>query len=110
MWNMTGVNQPDSLREPLADLDLACKELGRDPTSVARTVQIRVAYPEIAPPPSWMGTYLSSSNEQMAVTFQRFEEIGISHLMIQIGLEGLPTIHHLAEAVKLYRQNRSAWE
>jgi probable F420-dependent oxidoreductase len=107
MWNITGVNQPELLLEPLENLESACEEVGRDPTSLERTLQIRVAYPEIAPPPSWMGTYLSGSNKEIAVTFQRFEEIGISHLMIQIGSEGLPTINSLSEAVNLYRQNRN---
>lgn len=107
MWNITGINQPDLLLEPLANLESACEGIGRDPTSLVRTVQIRVAYPEIAPPPSWMETYLSGSNEEIALTFQRFEEIGISHLMIQVGPEGLPTMHYLSEAVKLYRQNRN---
>lgn len=107
MWNITGLNQPELLVEPLANLQVACAEVGRDPTTLAITAQIRVAYPEIAPPPSWMETYLSGSNEEIAVAMQRFEELGISHLMIQFGPDSMPALTHLAEAMKLYRQKQN---
>ena len=104
MWNITGVNRPGLLHEPLLILEKACQEVGRDSARLEKTVQIRFAKPEIAPPPGWMKTYLSGSTEQVAATFKQFEEIGISHLMIQVGPEGLPTIPFLANAVDLYRQ------
>lgn len=107
MWNITGLNQPELLVEPLANLQVACAEVGRDPTTLAITAQIRVAYPEIATPPSWMGTYLSGSNEEIAVAIQRFEELGISHLMIQFGPDSMPALTHLAEAMNLYRQKQN---
>jgi hypothetical protein len=68
-------------------------------------VQIKFANPKIAPPPSWMKTHLSGSIEQIAVNFKQFKEIGVSHLIVQVGPEGLPTIPYLAEVVKLYHQD-----
>jgi len=104
LWNITGINRPDLMHEILANLETACQEVGRDSTDLEKTVQIRFAKPEIATPPDWMQTYLSGNTEQIVNTFKKFEKTGISHLMIQIGTEGLPTIPFLARAVELYRQ------
>lgn len=110
MWNITGRHQPELLAEPLEKLRSACDEVGRDPTTLAITAQIQVAYPEFGPPPSWMGTFLSGSNEEIAAAMQRFEEFGVSHLMIQCGPYNMTALTHLAEAVDLYRKKQNRHE
>ncbi len=109
MWNVTGLNQPALLVDPLANLQAACAKVGRDPTTLAITAQVRVAYPEIEPPPpspSWMGTCLSGSNEEIATAMQQFEELGVAHLMIQLEPYSVPALTQLAKAMNLYRQKK----
>ena len=104
MWNITGLNQPGMLEEPLENLKSACAEVGRDLATLEITAQIQVAFPDFGPPPSWMNSYLSGSAEEIATSMQGFEESSVSHLMIQCGPYNMTALTHLAEAVNLYRK------
>lgn len=106
MWNLV-VSQPNMLDEPLADLRAACAKVGRDLTTLAITVQVRIAYPEIAPVPSWIAAGLSGSVDEIAVAMQQFDELGVSHMMIQIGPDSMPALPQLTESMNLYRQKNN---
>lgn len=106
MWNLV-VSQPNMLDEPLADLRAACAKVGRDLTTLAITVQVRIAYPEIAPVPSWIAAGLSGSVDEIAVAMQQFDELGVSHMIIQIGPDSMPALPQLTESMNLYRQKNN---
>ena len=104
MWNITGRQQPESLKEPLNNLKVACDEAGRDMKTLAITAQIQVAYPEFGSLPGWMTTFLSGSDREIADELKRFADIGVTHLMTHCGPYNLKTLTQLAEAIKLFRK------
>lgn len=103
MWNITGISEPEELAALTGRLDAACQAFGRDPASLAKTLQIRIAFPEIAPPPAWMTSFLSGNRSEIAAAIESYEALGFSDLIFQMGAEGMAAMPTLAEAVRDYR-------
>ena len=103
LWNTGYLAYADSLHEPLAALHNACTQIGRDPASLATTVLISLAYPDLAPPEAWMDQYISGSIEEIAAALAGYRQLGVSHLMIHVGPYTVAAVQRLAEAVQRYR-------
>jgi alkanesulfonate monooxygenase SsuD/methylene tetrahydromethanopterin reductase-like flavin-dependent oxidoreductase (luciferase family) len=56
-WNIVELAQPEMLAQPRAALEAACAEVGRDPSTLAVTVGLTVAYPDLESPPRALDTY-----------------------------------------------------
>jgi len=84
-WLAFGDNRPSAVRPHREALDAACREVGRDPASLRRTVGIAVAMSET---PFRYGPFdlstiaLRGTPDEIASTLDAFADEGISHVMV----------------------------
>jgi probable F420-dependent oxidoreductase len=105
MWNQGYLGQPGFLiKRSLARLKAACEEVGRDPQTLAVTVLVALAYPELARPPGFMFDYLTGSTEDLVSAFVAYEQLGVSHLMVHCSPYSVRTMTRLVEGVQAYRK------
>ena len=86
-WYWWHGNRPDRLTEQRELVDAACRDVGRDPATVARTVAVFVELPgaqgsrdfdrDTAPP-------VRGAPEEIAAVLRDFAEVGISHVQLVI--------------------------
>jgi alkanesulfonate monooxygenase SsuD/methylene tetrahydromethanopterin reductase-like flavin-dependent oxidoreductase (luciferase family) len=97
-WLAYGRSQPDEI-PPLRDrIDAACREHGRDPTTLARTVTIRAAL--------FGGTVagaepLTGSPEELAASLRAFAREGISHVQVWLTPHTLAGVEAFAPVLEL---------
>lgn len=104
-WNWWTVGKPDlePLRPIVAELEAACREVGRDPTTLRRTLDVYSLDP--------LGTFTGSeeatkgSPDEMADTLLRFAELGFEEVRVNVfpvdSLDALPrAIEALAGVVE----------
>jgi len=84
-WLAFGDNRPSAVRPHREALDAACREVGRDPASLRRTVGIAVAMSDT---PFRYGPFdlstiaLRGTPDEIASTLDAFADEGISHVMV----------------------------
>jgi alkanesulfonate monooxygenase SsuD/methylene tetrahydromethanopterin reductase-like flavin-dependent oxidoreductase (luciferase family) len=91
MWNAWSVNQPASI-SPLRDaVDVACREVGRDPATLERTVSVMVDLPGWAdhPQAGWVRAFRTAvappadgSVEALANLFRTYAAEGINQVQV----------------------------
>ena len=81
LWFKTFNNRLEDLIQLQAGVDDACREIGRDPSTLARTAAIKV---EVGPHgPSTMSTDpITGSPEEIADTLRQYAAAGISHVQV----------------------------
>lgn len=109
MWHglfIFGPSTPDQV-PPLRDaLDATCLNVGRDPASLARTASVRV---ELDGPIGHMFDAeqpVRGSVEEIADTFWRFADEGISHLMLCMSPESHAAIEQIGRVIQLMDRGR----
>jgi hypothetical protein len=90
-----------------AAMKKACKDVERDPDTLAFTYNVSLAYPDLL---GWKkdkkrGT-LSGSVEEIAEAFMEYEARGTAELMFHITPATPQAYERLAGAAELYRQRR----
>jgi probable F420-dependent oxidoreductase len=105
MWNTCYLHEPKSLDEPLSKFKAACKEVGRNPSSIEITGLVALAYPNLSEPADFMEKYLTGSSEEVASSMHEYEERGVSHLMFHIAPYNTEGFVRIADAVDYYREN-----
>lgn len=103
-WNVVELAQPESLAKPRAALEAACAAVGRDPATIAITVGVTVAYPDLETPPRALDTYLHGTPEAIATALQGYEQLGGSHVMFRSIPSTAVGLARLTEALQVYRQ------
>jgi probable F420-dependent oxidoreductase len=102
-WNTAWIGDPDLLPERLGWIEKACAEVGRDPDTLATTVGIGVAYPDLGDVDPFLRDPLGGSAESLVDAFHRYETAGADHLIALFSPATLPALERLIEAVRLYR-------
>jgi probable F420-dependent oxidoreductase len=77
-WNTVWHGTPEAVIPKMAEVDAACREVGRDPTTLVRTAGGNVAMP------GYLGRRpnpIEGSAEEMAATLGRFRDLGIQHFI-----------------------------
>jgi alkanesulfonate monooxygenase SsuD/methylene tetrahydromethanopterin reductase-like flavin-dependent oxidoreductase (luciferase family) len=103
-----GRSTPDQ-EPPLRDaLDAACRGIGRDPASLTRTASVRVALD--GPIGHMLETKepIRGSVAEIAETFWKFADEGISHLMLVLSPETSEAIEQIGRVVQLMDRGRRA--
>jgi len=109
MWNtwFTGFgNRPAGLADLMADVDAACADVGRDPTTVERSAAVYVQLaggsgrlagsgerPEVEP--------VSGSRREMAETIGGFVGAGMDHLQLVLDPIDSRSVEEMAEVVRM---------
>ncbi|MDI3340083.1 MAG: LLM class flavin-dependent oxidoreductase [Sphaerobacter sp.] len=103
MWNgwlAFGRSQPDAIPPLRAAVDAACRAVGRDPATLARSVAVQVDYLGRDQFPEGLAP-LMGSPEELAEAFRAFAREGISHLQVVLRPTTLETIERLAPVLEL---------
>jgi alkanesulfonate monooxygenase SsuD/methylene tetrahydromethanopterin reductase-like flavin-dependent oxidoreductase (luciferase family) len=93
------------LVQRMAALDAACRDAGRDPASLTRTVGVSVRFPDAtepgpSPDPS---KRLAGTSEQIAAGLRAFAEAGYAHLQLWLEPMNEHSLERLAESWEMAR-------
>jgi alkanesulfonate monooxygenase SsuD/methylene tetrahydromethanopterin reductase-like flavin-dependent oxidoreductase (luciferase family) len=103
-WNGGYVADPgelDGLRQALRE---ACAETGRDPATLGVTAELKVAHPDLGPPPPLFdGRYATGPPEAVAGTLSDFAQAGFAHVMCTVSPHTREAVRRLGTALRRYR-------
>ncbi len=107
-WNTDWLGPLDTLATQLARVEAACRDVGRDPATLAITGGVTVAYPDLGPLPSWLtqpkeGQALTGSAESVAAGLTAYAQAGVSHALCSVYPHNEAAITRLGEAVARLR-------
>jgi probable F420-dependent oxidoreductase len=114
LWNAEWLVHPEEAVPILARLDEACVEVGRDPTTLERTLGLLVDAPGLAPRPGSdritdhrlaLKRPLSGSVDELAEQFMGFADLGISHLQVWLGPNTAQGIEAFAPVLEALDRN-----
>ncbi len=100
-WYAWFGNRPEGLVPILADLDAACRAVGRDPATLERTCALLVAMPgakgRLLGDPVDRGTEpLRGTTDELAETLRAFARIGIGHVQLVLDPNTVESIEAFA--------------
>lgn len=102
-WNVyfdkTG-NTVDGFRQISHDLDRACESIGRDPSTIERSVSVIVGVDGRTSVPGVAAPILNGSPEELAAEFQAYAEAGANHIQVRVEPNTLEGVAELAKVLK----------
>src|SRR6266699_282636 len=103
LWNTGYMGKPETMAEPLAKIEAACREIGRDPATVGITALIGVWFPDLeAKQPSFFDHPLTGTVQEIAAAMRGYGELGVQHIMFQCEPYTPEARKLLTEALQLY--------
>ena len=104
LWNTGYMGQPETMAEPMAKIEAACRDAGRDPASLGITALIGLWYPDLQPQqPTFLDHPLTGTVHDIADAMRGYAELGVEHIMFQCEPYGPESVRRLTEALHLYR-------
>ena len=104
LWNTGYMGQPETMTEPLAKIEAACREVGRDPATLGITALIGLWFPDLqAKQPSFLDKPLTGTAPELAAAMCGYAELGVQHIMFQCEPYTPEALRRLTEALHLYR-------
>jgi alkanesulfonate monooxygenase SsuD/methylene tetrahydromethanopterin reductase-like flavin-dependent oxidoreductase (luciferase family) len=84
LWNFGYMGKPETMVEPLAKIEGAFREIGRDPATVGITALIGLWFPDLhAQQPSFLDHPLTGTVQENAAAMRGYAELGVQHIMFQ---------------------------
>jgi probable F420-dependent oxidoreductase len=107
LWNTGYMGQPDTMAAPLARIEAACREVGRDPATLGITALIGLWFPDLqAKQPSFFDKPLTGTVEEIAAAMRGYAELGVQHIMFQYEPYTQEALRRLTEALHIYRSKQ----
>lgn len=104
LWNAGYMGAPETMAEPLAKMEAACREVGRDPATIGVSAFIGLWFPDLqAKKPSFFGHPLTGTTQEIAAAMRGYAEIGVQHIMFQCEPYTPEALRRLTEALRRYR-------
>ncbi len=104
LWNTGYMGKPETMAEPLAKIEAACREIGRDSATLGITAFIGLWFPDLqAEKPSSFDNPLTGTTQEIAATMRGYAELGVQHIMFQCAPYTPEARQRLTEALQLYR-------
>jgi probable F420-dependent oxidoreductase len=104
LWNTGYMGKPETMAAPLAKIEAACREVGRDPATLGVTALIGVWFPDLQErKPTFIEDPLTGTVQEIAAAIRGYAEIGVQHIMFQCEPYTLEARQRLAEALRTYR-------
>jgi alkanesulfonate monooxygenase SsuD/methylene tetrahydromethanopterin reductase-like flavin-dependent oxidoreductase (luciferase family) len=105
LWNTGYMGQPETMAGPLAAIDAACREVGRDPATLGVTALIGLWFPDLQQeqPRFVDDKYLTGTPGELAAAMRGYAELGVEHIMFQYAPYSDEARVLLAEALRLYQ-------
>jgi probable F420-dependent oxidoreductase len=105
LWNTGYMGEPETMAEPLAKINAACREVGRDPETLGVTALIGVRFPDLAVKPSIFDNPLTGTPTEIAAAMRGYADLGVQHIMLQHEPYTDEARQRLADALRLYRRD-----
>jgi alkanesulfonate monooxygenase SsuD/methylene tetrahydromethanopterin reductase-like flavin-dependent oxidoreductase (luciferase family) len=106
-WNTCWFARPDDdWRRQRAALHAACRDIGRDPASLALTVGVPIIYPDLGavlPAGAARARVVAGGVDEIVAALRAFETAGVAHLMCSVKPTTHATLERLAAALWVYR-------
>ncbi len=104
LWNTGYMGQPETMAEPLAKIEAACREIGRDPATIGITALIGLWFPDLqAKKPSFFENPLTGTVQEIAAAMRGYAQLGVRHIMFQCEPYTPEARQRLTKALRLYR-------
>ena len=104
LWNAGYMGAPETMAEPLARMEAACREVGRDPATIGVSAFIGLWFPDLqAKKPSFFGHPLTGTTQEIAAAMRGYAEIDVQHIMFQCEPYTPEALRRLTEALRRYR-------
>jgi alkanesulfonate monooxygenase SsuD/methylene tetrahydromethanopterin reductase-like flavin-dependent oxidoreductase (luciferase family) len=104
-YNVVGGSSPASFVDQLAALDTACREVGRDPATLQKTIACFVAFPGSEDCPGGIhANALVGTPDEVAERFKAFYEAGIDHITLFASPWGLKAVAALGQTIRHLRE------
>jgi probable F420-dependent oxidoreductase len=108
MWNTGYMGQPETMAGPLARIEAACREVGRDPATLGVTALIGLWFPDLQEKQAIFDKPLTGTVEEIAEAMRGYAALGVPHIMFQCLPYGPEVIRRLTAALRLYRATEPA--
>lgn len=106
-WNTAWHGTPDRFREERAKLVAACEEIGRDPATLAVTVGVTIAFPDLDPEPAPDGDdptkALRGSAEEIAAGLRAYQDEGVDTVIVGPRPDSAEAMQRVADALRILR-------
>jgi probable F420-dependent oxidoreductase len=104
LWNTGYMGKPETMAEPLAKIEAACREIGRDFSTLGITALIGLWFPDLqAKQPSFFDKPLTGTAQEIAAAMRGYAALGVKHIMFQCEPYIPEALQRLTEALHLYR-------
>jgi probable F420-dependent oxidoreductase len=104
LWNTGYMGKPETMAEPLAKIEAACREVGRDSATLGITALIGLWFPDLqAKQPSFFDKPLTGTTQEIAAAMRGYAALGVQHIMFQCEPYIPEARQRLTEALHLYR-------
>lgn len=107
MWNKAWLGDAETFKPHLVEMRKACEETNRDMDTLGLTASVSVAFPELGDINPFTSEPITGSIGNIAKAFQRYEELGTAHLIVQYTPSTLAGLERLISVVKFYRRMES---
>ncbi len=105
LWNTCYLGQVGDLARPRQALMQACRETGRDPSTLGITALLYAHYPSLTPLPQGLDNPpLSGTPTQVAKAILAYEQAGVEHIMFHLLPYKPGAIRKLEQSLHIYRQ------
>lgn len=106
LWNTGYMGKPETMTEPIAKINQACREVGRDPTTIGVTALIGLWFPDLqAKKPGSFENPLTGSVQEIAEAMRGYSKLGVQHIMIQCAPTNEESLKRLTDALQIYRKS-----
>ncbi len=104
LWNVGYMGKPETMAEPLAQIERACREVGRDPATIGVTALVGLWFPDLqAKQPRFFPTPLTGTAQEIAGAMRGYAKLGVQHIMFQCEPYTAEALRRLTEALQFYR-------
>ncbi len=104
LWNTGYMGKPETLADRRAKIEIACREIRRDPVTLGVTTLIGLWYPDLhANKPKFFDNPLTGTVQEIASAMQGYAKLGVQHIMFQVEPYTGEARQRLTRAIKLYR-------
>jgi alkanesulfonate monooxygenase SsuD/methylene tetrahydromethanopterin reductase-like flavin-dependent oxidoreductase (luciferase family) len=104
LWNTGYMGKPETMSKPLAKINAACRDAGRDRATLGITALIGLWFPDLQQnKPGFADNPLTGTAHEIAAAIRGYAELGVQHIMFQCAPYTQAARDRLTEALHLYR-------
>jgi len=104
LWNTGYMGKPETLADRRAKIEIACREIRRDPATLGVTALIGLWYPDLqANKPKFFDNPLTGTVQEIALAMHGYAKLGVQHIMFQVEPYTGEARQRLTGALQLYR-------